>query len=45
MGKGENKYIYHQREALWNRIFVGHFSRDKMNAMIEENIIKGFIEL
>lgn len=43
--KGEVKYLYHQREALWNRIFAGYFGRDKMNDMIEENIIKGFIEL
>ncbi|MBP9822534.1 MAG: hypothetical protein KBC81_03815 [Candidatus Pacebacteria bacterium] len=45
VANGEIRYNYHQREALWNRIFVGYFGRDKMNAMIEENIIKGFIEL
>ena len=43
--KGEVKYLYHRREAMWNRIFVGHFGRDRMNELIEENIIKGYIQL
>lgn len=43
--KGEAKYLYHQQEALWNKIFIGYFGRDKMNEFIEENIIKGYIEL
>ncbi len=45
VGENDSKYTYHQREALWNRIFVGYFGRDKMNELIEENIIRGFIEL
>lgn len=43
--KGEVKYLYHQQEALWNKIFIEYFGRDKMNELIEENIIKGYIEL
>ncbi|MBI4117443.1 MAG: hypothetical protein HY451_02055 [Parcubacteria group bacterium] len=43
--KGEAKYLYHQQEALWNKIFAGYFGREKMNELIEENIIKGYIEL
>lgn len=43
--KGEVKYLYHQQEALWNRIFVKYLGRDKMNKLVEENIISGFIEL
>src|SRR3989344_1779405 len=43
--RGEVKYLYHQQEALWNRIFVEYFGREKMNRLIEENIIKGYIEL
>lgn len=43
--KGEIKYLYHQEEALWNKIFIEYFGRDKMNELIEENIIKGYIEL
>lgn len=43
--KGEVKYLYHQQEALWNKIFMEYFGREKMNELIEENIIKGYIEL
>jgi hypothetical protein len=43
--KGEIKYLYHQQEALWNKIFVEYLGRDKMNELIEENIINGFIKL
>ncbi len=43
--KSEIKYLYHQQEALWNKIFIEHFGREKMNELIEENIVKGYIEL
>jgi hypothetical protein len=43
--KGEVKYLYHQQESLWNKIFIEYFSRDEMNQLIDENIIKGYIEL
>jgi len=43
--KGEIKYLYHQQEALWNKIFSEYLGRERMNREIEENIIKGFIEL
>lgn len=43
--KGEVKYLYHQQEALWNKIFIEYFGREKMNELIEENIIRGYIEL
>ena len=43
--KGEVKYLYHQEEALWNKIFIEYLGRDKMNELIEENIIGGFIKL
>lgn len=43
--KGEVKYLYHQQEALWNKIFSEYMGREKMNQLIEENIIKGFIGL
>jgi len=39
------KYIYHQQEALWNQIFIEYLGRDKMNRLIEENLLKGYIEL
>ncbi|MCR4337908.1 MAG: hypothetical protein NUV91_08915, partial [Candidatus Omnitrophica bacterium] len=43
--KGQVKYLYHQQEALWNKIFSEHQGRERMNQLIEENIITGFIEL
>jgi len=43
--KGQIKYLYHQQEALWNKIFSEYQGRERMNELVEENIIKGFIEL
>jgi len=43
--KGEVKYLYHQEEALWNKIFSGYMGREKMDQLIEEHIIDGFIQL
>jgi hypothetical protein len=43
--KGEIKYLYHQQEALWNKIFVDYMGREELSRAIEENIIKGFVEL
>jgi hypothetical protein len=43
--QGEVKYLYHQQEAMWNYIFSEYMSRDEMNRLIEENIIRGFISL
>lgn len=41
----EVKYLYHQEEALWNKIFIEYLGRDKLNELIEANIIDGFIKL
>jgi len=43
--KGQVKYLYHQQEALWNKIFVEYLGREKLNQLIEENIIQGYIQL
>ncbi len=43
--KGEVKYLYHQEEALWNKVFIEYLGRDKINELVEENIISGFIKL
>ncbi len=43
--KGEIKYLYHQQEALWNKIFIEYLGRDKLEKLVEENIISGFIKL
>ncbi|OGN12607.1 MAG: hypothetical protein A3C71_01355 [Candidatus Yanofskybacteria bacterium RIFCSPHIGHO2_02_FULL_43_15c] len=41
--KGETKYLYHQQEALWNKIFVEYLGREKVEELVEKNIIEGFI--
>ncbi|OGM97040.1 MAG: hypothetical protein A3B86_02815 [Candidatus Yanofskybacteria bacterium RIFCSPHIGHO2_02_FULL_38_22b] len=43
--KGHIKYLYHHQEALWNKIFSEYMGRETMNRLIDENIIRGFIEL
>lgn len=40
----DNKYLYHQPEAMWNAIFSAYLGRDKMDELVEENIITGFIK-
>jgi hypothetical protein len=39
------KYLYHQQEALWNKIFSEYMGREKMDQLIVEHIFDGFIEL
>ncbi len=39
------KYLYHQQEALWNKIFIEYLGQEKLEELIKENIIKGYIEL
>lgn len=43
--KDQVKYLYHQQEALWNKIFIEYLGRDRVDDLIEENIISGFIKL
>lgn len=38
-------YLYHQQEALWNKIFVEYMGRERMEELIAENIVSGFITL
>ena len=42
--KEKIKYLYHQQEAVWNKIFIEYLGRNKMNELIEQNVIKGYIE-
>ena len=42
---GLEKYLYHQQEALWNKIFVEFMGEARLEELIRENIEKGFIEL
>ncbi|TSC74641.1 MAG: Uncharacterized protein G01um101444_246 [Parcubacteria group bacterium Gr01-1014_44] len=43
--KEETKYLYHQQEALWNKIFIEYLGREKIDELVENNIIDGFINL
>jgi hypothetical protein len=38
-------YLYHQQEALWNKIFIEYMGRDQMEQLIKDHIIDGFIIL
>jgi hypothetical protein len=42
---GIGKYLYHQQEALWNKIFMEFMGAEKLEELIIENIEKGFIKL
>jgi len=42
---GLGKYLYHQQEALWNKIFAEYMGEEKLEEMVVENIEKGYIEL
>ncbi len=42
---GIGKYLYHQQEALWNKIFIEFMGEEKLELLLLENIDKGFIEL
>jgi len=42
---GLGKYLYHQQEALWNKIFIEFMGEEKLEEALLENIDKGFVEL
>lgn len=42
---GIGKYLYHQQEALWNKIFIEFMGEEKLELLLLENIEKGFIGL
>jgi len=40
------KYLYHQQEALWNKLFEGYMGDgDKLEKLITENLLRGYINL
>lgn len=41
----QKKYVYHHREALWNKIFVEYFGWDMLEKSIKESILSGVIKL
>ena len=45
MEKAMIKYLYHHQEALWNKIFEEFLGKEKTEHLMEENLLKGIIEL
>lgn len=39
------KYLYHQQEALWNKIFIGYFGLEKLEEMSKKHILRGWFEV
>ena len=42
---GLEKYLYHQQESLWNKIFMEFMGEEKLRELVLSNLEKGFIEL
>lgn len=38
----EVKYLYHEQEALWNKIFTSYFSERELEAKAREHIVQGW---
>lgn len=39
------RYLYHEQEALWNKIFIEYFSAEKLETLSKQNIVKGWFEV
>src|SRR3989344_3559854 len=39
------KYLYHHQEALWNKIFMGYFSKDELEKFAKEYLLHGYFEI
>ncbi len=39
------KYLYHHQEALWNKLFMSYFSREKLMEISKKYILQGYFEL
>ena len=39
------KYLYHHQESLWNKIFIEYFGREKLEEVLRENFVKGYVEM
>jgi hypothetical protein len=42
---GMGKYLYHQQEALWNKIFIEFMGLEKMEELLMKHLEKGYVEL
>jgi len=43
--ESNEQYLYHQQESLWNKIFLEYMGRERMQELIQENLVTGFIDL
>jgi len=41
----ESKYLYHQQEALWNKLFTEYMGEKVMDKLMMDNLDKGFVVL
>ncbi len=41
----ESKYLYHQQEALWNKVFIEYLGEEMLDKVMMENLDKGYITL
>jgi hypothetical protein len=41
----ESKYLYHQQEALWNKVFIEYMGEEIMDKLMMENLDKGYVAL
>jgi len=41
----QSKYLYHQQEALWNKVFSEYMGEGTMDKLMMENLDKGYITL
>ncbi len=41
----ESKYLYHQQEALWNKVFIDYMGEEMLDKLMMENLHKGEITL
>ncbi|MEX0689915.1 MAG: hypothetical protein WD095_00570, partial [Candidatus Paceibacterota bacterium] len=39
------KYLYHHREALWNKIFIEYFGEDQLDHYLKEYLLQGYFEI
>lgn len=39
------KYLYHQQESLWNKLFVEYFGQEQMETMMKGYIIEGYFQI
>ena len=44
-GPEQRVFLYHQQEALWNKIFIEYMGLDRMEELMQQHIIDGFITL